>query len=185
MTPIEGVATALGLASVWLSARQSLWCWPTGLGMVTLYLVIFWEAKLYADMALQGVYIALQVYGWAVWARGGDDGGRLPVRGARPAELWGGLALATAVSLAAGAALARLTDGSLPWLDATTATFSLLAQAWMSRKIWQAWRVWILVDVLSVPMYAMKGLWLTCALYTVFLGLAWMGLRAWRKEVES
>jgi nicotinamide mononucleotide transporter len=127
----------------------------------------------------------LQLYGWAVWARGGELGGRLPVRGARTWELWGGLALATAMSLAAGAALAGLTDGSLPWLDATTATFSLLAQAWMSRKIWQSWVVWIGVDVLSVPMYAAKGLWLTCALYTVFLGLAVMGLRAWLKEVES
>ena len=185
MAPIELAATALGLSSVWLTARQSLWCWPTGLAMVSLYLVIFWEAKLYADMALQGVYIALQLYGWAVWARGGDDGGRLSVRGARPGELWGGLALATAVSLAAGAALARLTDGSLPWLDATTSTFALLAQAWMSRKIWQSWLVWIAVDVVSAPMYAAKGLWLTCALYIVFLGLAVAGLRAWRQEVRS
>jgi nicotinamide mononucleotide transporter len=185
MTPIELAATALGLASVWLTARQSLWCWPAGLGMVALYLVIFWEAKLYADMALQGVYIVLQVYGWALWARGGEAGGRLPVRGGHATELWGGLALATAVSLAAGASLARLTDGSLPWLDATTASFSLLAQAWMSRKIWQSWLVWIAVDLLSVPMYAAKGLWLTCALYTVFLGLAVMGLRAWQKEVRS
>ena len=185
MTPIELAATALGLASVWLTARQSLWCWPAGLGMVALYLVIFWEAKLYADMALQGVYIVLQVYGWALWARGAEAGGRLPVRGGRATELWGGLALATAVSLAAGASLARLTDGSLPWLDATTASFSLLAQAWMSRKIWQSWLVWIAVDLLSVPMYAAKGLWLTCALYTVFLGLAVMGLRAWQKEVQS
>ncbi|MCK6519394.1 nicotinamide riboside transporter PnuC [Myxococcota bacterium] len=182
---MELAATALGLASVWLTARQSLWCWPAGLGMVALYLVIFWEAKLYADMALQGVYIVLQVYGWALWARGGEAGGRLPVRGGNAAELWGGLALATAVSLAAGASLARLTDGSLPWLDATTASFSLLAQAWMSRKIWQSWLVWIAVDLLSVPMYAAKGLWLTCALYTVFLGLAVMGLRAWQKEVRS
>ena len=185
MTPMELVATALGLASVWLTARQSLWCWPTGLGMVTLYVVIFWEAKLYAEMALQGVYIVLQVYGWALWARGGDDGGRLPVRGARPAELWGGLGLAAAVGLLVGASLASLTDGSLPWLDATTATLSLLAQAWMSRKIWQSWGIWIVVDLLSVPMYAAKGLWLTCALYTVFLGLAVMGLRAWRQEVRS
>lgn len=184
MSPIEITATAFGAACVWLTVRQNTWCWPTGLVMVALYILIFYEAKLYADMGLQVVYVGLQLYGWWHWLRGGpreDDD--LPVTGlSGPGRTaWAGIALAG--TLVIGYSTATWTDAALPYPDAFITALSLVAQWLMARKIWENWVGWILVDLVAIPVYASKALYLTAGLYTLFLILATAGLIAWRKDL--
>ena len=152
---------------------------------VTLYIFVFFRSKLYADMALQVVYIVISVYGWYEWLHGGANRSALPVsRGTRKmaAAL---VALGAAGSLGIGAALARLTDASLPYVDATTTTTSLLAQWMMARKILENWIVWVAVDVVYIGMFVYKALYLTAFLYAVFLGLSAMGYRQWKKSLAA
>ena len=187
MSPIEIVAVIAGLLSVVLTIRQSLWCWPTGIVQVVLYTVIFYEAKLYSDALLQVVYVALQLYGWWAWRWGGprkDDD--LPVTGLSAAGRlgWGAAALVGAVLLGGG--MARWTDAALPLPDAFITSTSLVAQTLLSRKKWESWVGWIAVDLVAVPVYAIKALYLTAGLYAVFLGLAVAGLlRWWRQRAPS
>lgn len=184
MSPIEIAAAICGLLCVIFTVRQSLWCWPTGLVQVALYIFVFYDAKLYSDVGLQVVYVVLQVYGWWHWARGGprrqDD---LPVTGlswaARAA--WLGLTILGALALGAGAA--TWTDAALPYPDAFITTLSLVAQWLLGRKRWESWLGWIAVDLVAIPAYASKDLLLTAALYAVFLVLAIAGLRAWTRDL--
>lgn len=180
MSPIEIVASVCGLLSVIFTVRRSLWCWPTGLVMVALYIVIFYEAKLYSDVGLQVVYVVLQLYGWWYWAKGGVEE-ELPVRrlsGARRA-LWAAVALLGTLGL--GTFTSTYTDAALPYPDAFITALSLVAQWLMGRKVWESWVGWIVVDLVAVPVYASKDLFLTAGLYLVFLGLAISGLVAWRR----
>jgi nicotinamide mononucleotide transporter len=70
---IEALAVAFGIAAVFLSARQNIWSWPLGIVNVGLYIIVFRDARLYADMGLQVVYIALSLYGWWHWLHGGEN----------------------------------------------------------------------------------------------------------------
>src|SRR5262245_20994568 len=79
MSPIELTAVALGLVCVWLTIRQHIACWPTGLAMVSAYIFIFYQAKLYSDMLLQIVYVFLQLYGWYAWLHGGPQQSKLAI----------------------------------------------------------------------------------------------------------
>src|SRR5918999_5866276 len=79
MDPIEVTGAAFGIASVYLSARQNVWNWPLGIINVALYIFVFYEAKLYADMGLQAVYVVLAAYGWWHWLHGGGNRGALRV----------------------------------------------------------------------------------------------------------
>ena len=72
MSWMEAVAVVFGVACVWLTIRQSIWCWPTGLVQVFLYIFIFYEVKLYSDLILHVIYVGLQIYGWQHWLRGGN-----------------------------------------------------------------------------------------------------------------
>jgi nicotinamide mononucleotide transporter len=182
---IEIAAVALGLICVWLTVRQHIACWPTGLAMVTLYIVIFFRAKLYSDMLLQVVYIFLQVYGWHAWLRGGPQqsllaASRLPRRAIGP---W--LTACLVATVALGTVMDRATDASLPYVDAFATVASLIAQWWMARKVLESWLVWIVVDVVSIGMYLAKDLQLTAALYAVFLVLATLGFIEWRKTLPA
>jgi nicotinamide mononucleotide transporter len=182
---VEAIATGFGLACVALSVRQSPWTWPTGLVMVSLYLWIFLQVRLYSGAALQAVYVALNAYGWWAWLRGGEGGGALAVSALplRAACVW--LAAALAGGAALGVAMDRLTDADLPYLDAAVTALSLAAQWLMARKHPENWLFWIAVNLLSVGMYATKELWLSSGLYAVFLLMAVAGWFAWRRTLPG
>lgn len=152
---------------------------------VSLYAVVFWRAKLYADMGLQGVFFAVCLYGWWEWLHGGAGGGRLSVSRASRASLLALAAAGAAFAAFLGLALHRGTDAAFPFVDATLASFSLVAQWLQSVKKLETWWFWIAVDVGYVAMYLAKGLFLTALLYAIFLALCVVGLREWRRSLET
>ena len=88
MSPLELLAAVTGAISVWLSVRQNIWSWPTAIVNVVLYAVVFWDAKLYADMGLQVIYAALSIYGWYEWLYGGEGRTELHVTRPPPRVAW-------------------------------------------------------------------------------------------------
>jgi len=182
---LEILAVVFGIVSVYLSTRENIWSWPTAIVNVSLYFVVFYEAKLYADMGLQVVYLALSVYGWYEWLYGGENRTELHVsRVSRTLAVR--LALIGVVTAATlGTILARFTDAALPYLDSATTSTSLVAQWMMTRKIVESWAVWVAVDVVYVGMFFYKQLYLTAGLYAVFLVLAVMGYRQWKQSFEA
>ena len=185
MSALELFAALVGAISVWLSVRQKIWSWPTAIVNVGLYAVVFYQAKLYADMGLQVVYAVLSVYGWYEWLYGGAGRTELRVSRTRP-RLAALLALiAAAGSALLGMLLHRATDAALPFMDSFLSSTSLVAQWMMTKKLLENWLVWIAVDVLYVGMFIFKGLYLTAGLYAVFLALAVKGYIDWRQSIAA
>jgi nicotinamide mononucleotide transporter len=181
----EAVGVLFGIVAVWLTTRQNVWCWPTGLVNVGLFILVFYQARLYADMGLQVVYVAFCLYGWHRWLHGGPDQGALPVSRTprRAAVLLAAMGVVGAALL--GVTLHRHTDASLPFWDASTSSFSLVAQ-WMQARKWiENWAVWIVVNIVYVWIYLQKRLYLTAGLYAVFLALAVLGLAEWRRSLSG
>ena len=117
MSGLEVVAVALTVAAVYLTTRQVIWCWPLSMASVLVYALVFFEARLYAEVGLQSFYFALSVYGWWAWRRGGRDGSVLAVSSVGRRR---GAALLTAAGvggLVLGALLSRFTVASVPYLD--------------------------------------------------------------------
>jgi nicotinamide mononucleotide transporter len=181
---LEILAVVFGIVSVYLSTREHIWSWPTALVNVTLYFVVFFEVKLYADMGLQVVYFALSLYGWYQWLYGGEQRTELHVsRVTRSLAIrLALLGLTSAVVL--GTILARFTDAALPYLDSLTTSTSLVAQWMMTRKILENWLLWIALDLVYVPVFISQKLYATAMLYFAFLILAVMGFIEWRRSVE-
>jgi len=185
MTPdlFEVVGVVTGVLAVWLTTRQKIWCWPVGIVSVASFIVVFFRAKLYAAMGLQAVYVGLAAYGWYAWLHGGEDHSGLKVS-RLPRRLALGLAVAgAAASWIAGYWLRARTDEALPYLDGFTTSFSLVAQWMQTRKFLENWAVWAVVDVAYVGMSLSQGLTLTAGLYAVYIGLALLGFRDWRRSM--
>ena len=181
----EVLAVIFGIVSVYLSTREHIWSWPTALVNVALYFIVFYEAKLYADMGLQVVYFGLSLYGWYEWLYGGANRTELHV--SRTTQSLGVRLLIIGVVCAAvlGTLLARFTDAALPYVDSATTSTSLVAQWMMTRKILENWAVWVVVDVVYVGMFIFKKLYLTAGLYAVFLVLAVMGFIQWKRSLAG
>ncbi len=183
--PLELVAVVFGLVSVYLSTREHIASWPTAIVNVAIFFLLFWKAKLYADAVLQLIYLALSIYGWYEWLFGGEHNSRLLVSRARrihwavlvPLFLVGGIGL--------GAMLARYTDSPVPYFDALLTAASLVAQWMMTRKLLENWLIWLLADIVYVPVFIQRGLPFTALQYAVFMALAAMGWYGWRQSLRG
>lgn len=184
MTTLEAIAFVLGVINVTLVVRRSLWNYPFGLVMVSLYAVIFRDAKLYSDAILQLFFVIVQIYGWINWAQSKSNEGKVVVRRLAPVErsLW--LAGAAAATALWGWGMHRYTDAAFPWWDAGVAMLSVAAQILMSRRAIENWVLWITVDGIAIGLYAAKDLWLTALLYMIFLALSVWGLMDWRRAEQ-
>lgn len=182
-TEVFGFVT--GVLNVWLLARQKVWNWPIGLANNAAYLIVFGRSGLYGDAGLQILYITLGVYGWWTWARGAASGEELRVA-RTAASTWRWLVPATAVAAVALAFfLGKYTDSTVPWWDGLTTALSLAATFGQCRKLVESWWIWILANLVYIPLYFYKGLALTAGLYAIFLVLCIVGLRAWMRALQA
>jgi nicotinamide mononucleotide transporter len=185
MTWIEAIAVALGVANIALIIRRSVWNYPFGIVMVMLYAHIFWQAKLYSDAGLQVFFLIVQFYGWYTWAQKQEDDGRVAVEATagRARVLW--VVGPVVAAILWGTMMARLTDAHYPYWDGTIAMLSVAAQIMMTRRLVENWLWWIVVDILAIGLFAVKGLWLTAGLYGLFLAMATYGLIEWRRQLRA
>jgi len=179
---LELVAFVLALWMVVCNMRVKLLAWPLAIISSLMYFALFWEGRLYGEAALQLLFAALAGWGWWQWRFGRRaDGSALQVRRLGLA----GLLRPTLLTLAAwpllGWFLARHTDSPLPYWDAFPTVASLLGQWLLARKYEENWPTWVVVNLVSVVLFGLKGYWLTVLLYAGFIPMSFWGWRAWRQ----
>ncbi len=170
-----------GALCVWLIVKQNIWNWPVGIINAVMFIVLFYQSQLYADMALQFIYIILGVFGWYWWLRGGDNNSALKIQSIGKVHALVLLTISVIATIAMRSYLVSIGD-SAPTLDALTTVMSLSAQYMLTRKFIENWVVWIAADVIYIGLYTYRELYLTSILYAVFLSLCISGLIAWHKS---
>lgn len=179
----EAFGFGTGAVCVWLVAKQHILNWPIGIANNLFFLLLFATSGLYADAGLQVLYILLAVYGWWAWLYGGSDHASLRV-GKTDRQTALGLGLGIVAGTAAlYALLTHVTNSNVPAWDALTTALSLAATYGQTRKQLESWILWMAADVIYVPLYATKGLWLTSALYVGFFLLCLNGYISWHRDM--
>jgi nicotinamide mononucleotide transporter len=185
MNILEIAGLFFGLICVWLLIKENIWTWPTGIIYVIISLYIFYQEKLYADLALHFLYLGLNFYGWYYWIYGNNKNREeLPVTKASY-KLLIILILASAVSiLIVGYLLQNFTDASLPYWDTATTILSLAGMYLTARKKIENWYFWFVVDVIATGIYFYKGIEFYAVLYLIYIGLAVVGYISWKKSLQ-
>jgi len=180
VTWLECVACVLGIVMVMANWRVNPVAWPLAIISSLLYALLFADSKLYGGAGLQIFFVVMAFWGWWQWLRGrGDDGQALRVRTLEPRFRWLALLATGAAWPSLGLLLDHMTDSDVPYLDALPTVASITGQILLGRKLVENWPVWVAVNVVSVALFAHKGLWLTVGLYVVFALLALVGWKAW------
>ncbi len=186
VTWVEVVAFVLSLAMVGANLRVYVIAWPLAIVSSLLYGWLFAASKLYGEAGLQIFFVVVAFWGWWQWLRGrGDGDAPLVVHRLTPRHRWAALAATLAAWPLLGLLLARVTDSDVPYLDALPTVSSVTGQLLLGRKLVENWAVWLAVNVVSIGLFAFKGLWLTMLLYALFAALSVVGWRAWTRLADA
>ena len=184
---IELLGTIFGVIYIFLSIKQSIWCWPVGLITSALYIYVFFVSKFYADMGLQVYYLVVSIYGWYHWMFGSKsqktDDLKVSTTNFKLAIY---LFLANAgFFIVIAYILVNYPDSPVPYWDAFTTAASFVATWMLARKIIEHWIIWVVVDFVSLVLYLVKGLYPTVILFAIYTFMAVIGFIEWRRELKK
>lgn len=181
----ELLAVLFSLAYLVLAIRQNPLCWPAAFASTAIYTVVFWQAALLMESALNVYYLLMAVYGYWRWQQGNQ------AHSPRPVIRWNArqhlLACATiaALTLISGRLLTDHTHAALPYLDAFT-TWSAVITTWMvARKVLENWLYWLVINAVSIYLLSSRGLMLTAGLMVVFEVMAVIGFWRWWQSYKA
>lgn len=191
MNYLELFAVILGILSVWYARKENILVFPFGIASVAIFVYIFFVNKLYANAAINAVYLITNSYGWYNWSRPQADNEKLKItKNTTRQNSW--LMLVVIIVYFAVLLLLRFVNkgdldynSSLPWIDSANATIFFFATILMTFKKLENWLFWIAGNVLSIPIFLSQGLYLTSFQYLVFLVLAVSGYSEWKKKVKT
>jgi len=184
VTELEIIATITGIASVALQAKEKIIAWPFAIVSVSILAYIFFFEKLYSDLGLHIIYIILNIYGWIVWSQNRESETVAPTR----ILTFQQMLIAGVVTLIGcggiGYLMSSYTDADLAYFDAFTTSGSLVAQYLLAKKYLQNWWLWIIVDLVAIPLYLYKGLWIIAGLFAVYLMICIWGYISWSRKLS-
>lgn len=187
---IELLGAGLGLLYIFFSIRQHILTWPTGLLTSLLYSIVFFQSGFYADMGLQVYYVAISIYGWYYWLKGGKKNSfnrqkQVPVKKIPKRILINSLLATVGIYVILLLVLLNFTDSTVPYMDSLTTALSITATWMLAKKYIEHWLIWIFVDLFSAGLYVYKELWPTVVLFVVYTLMAVLGFREWKKDLSQ
>lgn len=194
MNYLEIIGTLVGLIYLWLEYKASIWLWVANVIMPAIYVIIYYQAGLYADFGINIYYLIISFYGIFWWWKGrktssGDHRQEkveeMPITHT-PAQMWPRLGIISAALLLLIAfILIQYTDSTVPWLDSLTTALSIVAMWMLARKYVEQWLVWIVVDAVSAGLYIYKELYFTASLYALYAVIAYYGYKKWIRLMKE
>jgi len=195
MSYVEFIGTILYLWSVWLIAKRKTLTWPVGIVSGLLYVILFYQIRLYSDTLEQVYYLGTSIYGWWVWDKSPKDNGQIvdvKYSSWKSVIVW--MSATALVSVIFGLLMSRIhillpaifpEAASFPYLDALTTIMSFSATWLMIQKKTESWVYWIIVDAIGIWLYLVKDVRFISLLYVILLVMAFNGLRMWHKAIQK
>jgi nicotinamide mononucleotide transporter len=182
---LEIAANFVNLGSILLATRNSVHTWWTGLLGCALFAVMFYQAQLLADVALQGFFVVTSLIGWWHWRHRGGRVENRPITSLRARHCAWLLPVAALATLGYGSVLRHFTGAYAPYVDSAVLALSVIAQCLLMARKRETWIFWFVVNSVAVPLYASRDLWLTAGFYLLFWFNAPVGYWQWRREQRA
>ena len=187
MTSWEMLAVFLSVIYLILAIKQNLWCWVAAFFSTFIYSILFFDASLLMDSALNIFYLIMAIYGWYSWkyANGLAYHEKLRITTYGLIKNLKIIALLILTSLILGFYMANYTSADFAYLDTFTTVFAVFATYMLTKKVLENWLYWVVIDFISIYIYINKGFYLTAILFAIYTVLAFIAYTNWKKEYLS
>jgi len=189
MSPWEVAGVIFAITYLLLAVRENILCWLFAFISTAIYTVLFWDVSLLMESALNVYYMAMAVFGWYQWTRGGHNGGGEPhalsVQSMSGRQHTLVIAAIAVLTFSSGYLLSEHSSAAWPYIDSFTTWASVITTYLVTRKYLQNWLYWIVIDSISVPLYIDRGLNLTALLFAAYIVIAVFGYLGWRDHLKT
>jgi len=188
---LELIGVATGLICVYLAAINNIWNWPFAIVCTAIYIYIFEQAALYADMGQNIYLLCINIYGWYYWIKKPTGEAKRPVLTITKKQIVWSVIIVVIATPILGYTLVTLSPilhykpAAFPYLDSFCTICSLVGQVFLARKVLENWLIWIFVDIIYVGIYIVKDLKPTAFMFGVYVLIALFGYLDWRKDYRK
>ena len=184
---LEAVTFVFGIASVYYAKKENILVYPTGLIATTITVYLLYRAHYYGDMVINGYYSLMSIYGWYLWNRKKGDIKVVAIsRTNRFEKIAGiGMFLLTIVVIFGVYKAFDYEIKTENYIDIVTSGIFFTAMWYMAHKKIENWTLWIIGDIIVVPLYAYRGLGILSLEYVIFTILAILAYLEWRKILNN
>jgi nicotinamide mononucleotide transporter len=184
---LEVTAILFGLLSVWYAKKDNIWVFPTGIINTAIYVYLLWKWSLLGDMMINFYYVVMSLYGWYHWTRKKDNVVEFPISRMTLSEKKWSLVIFL-VTMLFVVAVYTFFDKFTHWTSYvdTLVTGIFFVGMWlMARRKIENWILWIVGDIISIPMYFVKGYSFTSIQYLIFTIIAVFGYLEWNRTLQQ
>ncbi|WP_452222367.1 nicotinamide riboside transporter PnuC [Lacinutrix salivirga] len=210
---LEFIAASFGVASVYLAKKENIWVFPTGIISTGIYVYLLSQWNLYGDLIINIYYTLMSLFGWYMWSRIDDNTkNNRPISRTNTTDKLKALGIFLFTSLfvvivyryynvmpntlnfseSINYAVTNITSGNLeqfrmatPFIDTFTTGIFFAAMWLMALKKIENWTLWIIGNIASIPLYFVKGYGFTGIQYIIFLTLAILAYKQWKKSLNK
>jgi nicotinamide mononucleotide transporter len=181
----ELIAVILGVAYLLLAMRENILCWYAALISTAIFLVVFWDVRLYMESGLQVFYLIMAVYGWYQWRGGLAESGPLAITSWSSRTHINIIVGVLVLSAVTGGLLDGYTDAELPFLDSVTTWGAIVTTYMVTKKVLENWIYWFVIDGISIYLYLDRGLYFTALLFAAYVIIVIFGYLSWQRSYQA
>jgi nicotinamide mononucleotide transporter len=184
---LELVAVVFGIISVLFARKNNILVYPTGLVSTILYVYILFEFQFYGDLIINFYYTIMSVLGWYFWSKIKDGEDEFPISNINSKEILVSTLIFT-ITLTFVALVYYFFDKFTDWtayVDALTTGLFFVGMWLMAKRKIENWILWIIADVISIPLYFHKGLTFSSFQFILFTIIAILGYKEWKRFLQK
>ncbi len=179
-TQLEIIAVITGILYLILAIKENIWCWFFAIISTGVSAYVMFDVKLISESILYIYYFAMAFYGLYQWNNGQNNNDRVIV--SWNYKIHRLLIIATALLIPVLAMITKKFGASMPYLDAFTTCFAILATVMVAHKVLENWHYWLIVNSVSIYLYIEKDLYYFALMYILYLLMTIIGYMNWNKN---
>ena len=184
---LELTAIFFGVWSVWCAKKDHIWVFPTGLVSTSIYAYLLWQWDLLGDSMINGYYFIMSLYGWFLWTRKKEGEVEFPISTMNRHEKWISVII-FAITVLFVVIIYVFFNKFTTWaayVDTFITGIFFVGMWLMAKRKIENWILWIIGDLISIPLYFIKGYTFTSFQYIIFTIVAIYGFLEWKKQIKN
>lgn len=184
---LEAIAFVFGIASVWYAKKENILVYPTGLVATIITVYLLYKVEYFGDMMMNFYYSVMSIYGWWNWSKTKNNKIVVPISRTTFKEKIIGIILVIITMIVTYAVYLYFNNEikTENYIDIFTSGIFFTAMWYMANKKLENWTLWIFADIITIPLYAYRGLGMLSLQYLIFTILAIQGYLAWKKSLHK